>query len=339
MKRALHGMPAYSSILSAELPAKTKTYTPIRHSDIINRVRTEIRDAGFKIVDEKYRSSNEGKIALGTFLINYKSDPDIYLAASFVNSYNKQYAFRFNLGGVDKVTGISMILNNASLGSYKRVHKGNADILATGKIAEFVGDAGEYWDSLIEHKAMLKEITLSTDVRDLILGRLFFRNKVLNGMQMNIIENEIRKPSFTYGTDEESAWSLYCHIALAMKEARPATWMDDQTCLHEAFDDIINFGSRERGTSIVGLTTKRFFSSGAVEKHDKVELSKTEIEEEIAKAEAAVSEVCDTEEESSIKVTTIKASDFVKGKPCPPTDVPDYSFLADDDRADDVGEL
>lgn len=243
MKRALHGMPAYSSILSAELPEKTKTYTPIQHGSIINRVREEIRDAGFIIIDEMYRASNEGKIALGTFKLKYKSDPDIDLCASFVNSYNKQYAFRFNLGGITKINNTAMILNNSKLGAYKRVHKGEADILAAGKISEFIGEAGEYWTALIEHKKQLKEYRLSPDVKDMILGKLFFSEKILNGMQMNIIQKELANPSFDYKVELDSAWALYNHIALSMKEARPATWMSDQIALHDAFDEVLDFGS------------------------------------------------------------------------------------------------
>jgi hypothetical protein len=253
MKRALHGMPAYSSILSAELPEKTKTYTPIQHGSIINRVREEIRDAGFVIIDEMYRASNEGKIALGTFKLRYKSDPDMDLCASFVNSYNKQYAFRFNLGGITKVNDTAMILNNSKLGAYKRVHKGDADILAAGKIAEFIGEAGEYWTALVEHKEQLKEVRISTNVRDMILGNLFFTDKVVNGMQMNIIQKEMANPSFNYKVEDDSAWALYNHIALSMKESRPATWMTDQIMLHDIFDSVLDFESALAGSRYLDL--------------------------------------------------------------------------------------
>ncbi len=268
MKRALHGMIAYGSILKAELPAKTKTYTPINHADIINKVRREIRDAGFVIKGENYKSSNEGKIAVGSYKLQYKSDPDVDLCANFVNSYNKQYAFRFNLGGICKHSGNAIILNDTKMGAYKRVHKGDADILAEGKISEFISDAGVYWDTLIEHKAMLKEIRFGKFTRDLILGKIFYTDEILNGLQMNIISKELKNPSFDYKVDADSAWALYNHISLALKESRPATWIPDQQTLHQSFDEIINFDSKERGESIIGLKAKRFFTTGALEKRD-----------------------------------------------------------------------
>ena len=104
MKKTMSGMPAYATILGATLPEKTETYTPISHTSVINRVRSEITTAGYIITGEEYRCSNNGDIAVGSFRLNYKSDPDIELAANFLNSYNKQYAFRFNLGGMVKVS-------------------------------------------------------------------------------------------------------------------------------------------------------------------------------------------------------------------------------------------
>ena len=77
MKRTLNGMNAYSKMLSTAQPEKTETYTPISHASVINRVRSEITNAGFIITGEDYRCSNDGQVALGTLRMNYKSDPDI----------------------------------------------------------------------------------------------------------------------------------------------------------------------------------------------------------------------------------------------------------------------
>lgn len=240
MRRALQGMEAYSSILSAELPEKTKTYTPIQHSDIVNKIREEIRDAGYIITDELYRSSNEGKIALGTFKLSYKSDPEIDLCASFVNSYNKQYAFRFNLGALIKESNTAMMLNTDAMGAYKRVHKGNADMLATGKIQEFIKDSGSYWDLLLEHKQELMTRVLSDSQAYNIMGQLFFGEEILNTLQLNIVQKEMKNPSFDYKVGKDTAWSLYNHIGISLKESRPATWMTDQMKVHNAFDEVLN---------------------------------------------------------------------------------------------------
>lgn len=239
MKRTMNGMMAYAKILSTPLPEKTDTYTPISHASVINRVRSEITTAGFIITGEEYRCTNDGQIALGTFRMNYKSDPDIELSANFTNSYNKQLAFRFNLGGLVKVCMNGMVLNNNKFGKFKRVHKGTADVLAEGVISDYINNASEYWDSLVLHKEKMKDIILSETMQHHLLGELFFKRDVLNTMQLNTIKKELIKPSFDYKVDLNSAWTLYNHVTLALKDSHPSDWMDYQIKVHELFDEYL----------------------------------------------------------------------------------------------------
>lgn len=240
MKRTVSGMDAYARILSTTLPEKTETYTPISHASVINRVRSEITNAGFIITGEDYRCTNDGQIALGTLRLNYKSDPDIELSANFTNSYNKQLAFKFNLGGLVKVCMNGMMLNNNRFGKFKRVHKGAADLLAEGIITDYINNAGDYWDSLVKHKNSMKKVLLTTTGQHDILGELFFKKEVLNTMQLNNIKKELVNPSFDYKVDSDSAWVLYNHITLALKDSHPSDWIEDQLKVHEIFSDMLN---------------------------------------------------------------------------------------------------
>ncbi len=242
MKRTINGMMAYSKMIGSPLPAKTATYTPIAHTAVINRVRSEITSAGYIITGEEYRATNDGQIAIGTFRMNYKTDPDIELSASFLNSYNKQYAFRFSLGGLVKICNNGMMLSNNKFGSYKRVHTGAAGMLAEGKISEFINDSDVYWSTLVQHKDQLKEVLLSSTAQHDILGELFFRKKLLNTMQLNTIRAEIVKPSFDYKVDNDSAWALYNHITIALKDSHPSDWMNHQVMVHELFEKMLGLG-------------------------------------------------------------------------------------------------
>lgn len=239
MKRTVNGMIAYGKMLSTPLPEKTKTYTPISHKDVVSRVRAEIAAAGYIITGEDYKCTQDGTVAIGNFKLNYKADPDIELSANFMNSYNKQYAFRFSLGGLVKVCMNGMMLSNSKFGAYKRVHKGAADILAAGKISEFIKDSEEYWTTLVQHKEALRDKLITKGAAYTILGKLFFEHSILTTMQLNMIKKEMEKPSFEYNADPESAWVLYNHITLALKEAHPSTWMDDQVKMHQVFCELL----------------------------------------------------------------------------------------------------
>jgi hypothetical protein len=235
MKRTTNGMLAFTKIMGRELPEKTETYTPIAHMNVVNRLRSEIITAGYTITGEEYRCSNDGDVALGSLTINYKADPDLQLCANFLNSYNKQYAFRFSLGGVMTASKAGMILNNANFGSFKRVHKGAADLLAEGKISEYIKDSDVYWRTMIAHKDQLKEQLITTTTMHDILGELFMQKDLLNTMQLNTVKKEYFKPSFEYGVDSDSAYALYNHIAIALKDAHPASWLDHQAQVHDLF--------------------------------------------------------------------------------------------------------
>lgn len=245
MKRTIKGVPAYATIIGAPLPERTESYTPISHTSVINRVRAEITTAGYVITGEEYRCSNNGDIAIGTFRINFKSDPDIELSANFMNSYNKQHAFRFNLGGMVKVCMNGMLMNNNKFGAYRRVHTGAADLLAEGMISSCIKSSEEYWKTLVRHKDNMKDALLSSTVQHDILGELFFKREILNGMQLNMVKSEMNKPSFDYKVDPDSAWALYNHITLALKESHPADWMDAQADVHELFSKFLDLKESE----------------------------------------------------------------------------------------------
>jgi len=239
-------MEAFSEIMTASLPEKTKTYTPIAHMDIISQIRNEIKLAGYKITDEQYKSSNDGKVALGMFKLNYKADDDISLTCNFVNSYNKQYAFRFNLGARFNSTDAGLIISNDNFSKYKRVHKGKANILAHGNISEVLKDSDDYWSTLISHKNFLKSVVLSPSDRHIITGKLFFDLEVLNTLQMNVIQVAMKDYIKSFEKERGTfvnitAFDFYNLLSLSLKESRPATWMDDQIALHKTFDELLVF--------------------------------------------------------------------------------------------------
>jgi hypothetical protein len=138
-----------------------------------------------------------------------------------------------------------MMLNNNKFGKFKRVHKGAADLLAEGIISDYINNAGEYWDSLVEHKDSMKGILLSSTAQHDVLGELFLKRDVINTMQLNTVKKELIKPSFDYKVDSDSAWALYNHITLALKDSHPSDWMEDQIKVHEVFSNMLDLDKTE----------------------------------------------------------------------------------------------
>jgi hypothetical protein len=241
MKKTMTGMLAYSKMMSTELPEKTGTYTPISHHEIISKVRSEIIGAGFIITREDYSCSSDGKVAVGSFGLIYKTDPHIELCANFMNSYNKRYAFRFSLGGIIKQNNAVFMVSDTTHGGFKRMHTGVADILSSHKIKELIDNAGEYWDALVNTKDLMISIPCHKNDLYMKTGELFFETKTINTFQMNQIREEYEKINNQALAEGRSInlWDLYTAITFGVREGNPSTWMNDLEAIYEVFDKMI----------------------------------------------------------------------------------------------------
>jgi hypothetical protein len=242
MKKTMTGMVAYSKMMGADLPEKTSTYTPISHKEIVDKVRSEIIGAGFTITREEYSCTGSGNIAVGSFGLQYRSDPHIELCASFMNSYNKRYAFRFSLGGFIKSNNSVFMAADGTHGSFKRMHTGVADIMSSHKIKEFIDNAGEYWDSLVNAKEALYYRTFdSTDFYN-VTGALFFDNNVLNTFQMSQVKEEMARIEKEANAEYRTLnmWDMYSAVVYGVKEGNPTSWMNDLEMIHSKFQPFID---------------------------------------------------------------------------------------------------
>jgi hypothetical protein len=54
---------------------------------------------------------------------------------------------------------------------------------------------------------------------------------------VGIVKRELDKPSHNYNSDVDSAWTMYNHITLALKESHPSSFMKDHQRVHGYFVD------------------------------------------------------------------------------------------------------
>jgi tRNA U34 5-carboxymethylaminomethyl modifying enzyme MnmG/GidA len=117
--------------------------------------------------------------------------------------------------------------------SFSRKHIGNADYDIINQINKQVVNASESFKTLIRDKNDLIDRKISFRKQSELAGRLFFEEQLIKPNQLNIIKNEMNKPSYKYNVDMNSAWAFYNHVTHAMKETHPKTWMQDQKKFHE----------------------------------------------------------------------------------------------------------
>jgi hypothetical protein len=215
------------------LPNHGKSYTVIPHGTIIDEAKNQLTAAGFVIKKELYKTTLTGDVAQGMYHLESGNDPEMGLMFVWSNSYNKTMAFKCAIGAHVFICSNGMV--SGDLGTYRRRHSGTALTDVTSFIQEQIADASKYYDKLVHDKQMLKDVSLSPREKGTILGRLFAEDEILTLTQVGIVKREIDKPSHFYSSNSDSAWDMYNHITLALKDSHPMKYLSNHQRVHEFF--------------------------------------------------------------------------------------------------------
>ena len=217
------------------LPTHGGRYAVVPHGEIIDIVKAGLTAAGFGITKTEYKMTTDGQVAQGVYHLNYLSDKNMGMMFAWSNSYNKTMRFKCGIGGYVFVCANGVL--NGDLGNYSRKHSGTAlqDVIA--QIDNQIAHAKEHYDSLVYDKNMLQNIILTPKDKGRILGELFAYDEILTLTQVGIVKREIDKPTHKYSNNPDSAWDMYNHITLALKESHPGTYMKDHQRVHQYFVD------------------------------------------------------------------------------------------------------
>lgn len=232
-------MPAKTSFVTeqhlrnAALPSHGKRYTVIPHGFIIDETRRELAAAGFSIDKEMYKTSLDGQIAQGIYHINYGNDADMGLMFAWSNSYNKMMRFKCAIGAQVFICMNGVV--SGDLANYKRKHTGSALIDVTNSIQFQISKAKEYYNNLVADKEMLKQVLLTKSQQGATVGRLLIEQEILTLTQVGMVQREIDKPTHSYSNNPNSAWDLYNHITLALKDSHPLNYLSDHQKVHTFF--------------------------------------------------------------------------------------------------------
>lgn len=234
-------MPTKTSYTTAErltavpLPNHGGRYSVVSHGHIISESKSQLSKAGFSIDKELYKMSLDGQMAQGIYHLKHGSDPDMGLMFAWSNSYNKMMRFKCAIGAHVFICANGVV--SGDMANYARKHSGTALSDVNNHIQSQISKANEYFNNLIADKEMLKQVVLTRGDQASIVGKLFFDKEVLTLTQVGIIKREMEKPTHNYGCDPDSAWSLYNHITLALKESHPQHYIKDHQMVHGMFID------------------------------------------------------------------------------------------------------
>jgi hypothetical protein len=228
----------------APLPNHGGRYAVVSHGDVIDNAKNRILAAGFTIKKEEYRMTTDGQVAQGIYHLDYAGDIDMGMMFAWSNSYNKTMRFKCAVGAYVFICANGVVRGDLCI--YSRKHSGTAlqDVIA--QIDNQICHAKEHYDVLVHDKEMLKNTILTPRLKGKILGELFANEEILTLTQVGIVKREMDKPSHNYNSDVNSAWTMYNHITLALKESHPSSFMKDHQRVHGYFVDA--FGNLVQNT-------------------------------------------------------------------------------------------
>jgi hypothetical protein len=220
-------------LLAVPLPNHGGRYSIVSHGHIISESKSQLAQSGFTIDKEFYKMSLDGQMAQGIYHIKHGNDPDMGLMFAWSNSYNKMMRFKCAIGAHVFICSNGVV--SGDMASYARKHSGTALYDVNNHIQSQISRANEYFTNLIADKEMLKQVVLTREDQASIVGKLLLDKEVLTLTQVGIIKREMDKPSYSYSADPNSAWSLYNHITLALKESHPLHYIKDHQLVHGMF--------------------------------------------------------------------------------------------------------
>lgn len=87
-------------IKNAPVPEKTKSYTPVSHSNVIDCVESVLSSNNFEVIKRNYDCSINANVFRAKYEIHHNRDSELNLMVGFMNSYDKTSTFKFAVGAV-----------------------------------------------------------------------------------------------------------------------------------------------------------------------------------------------------------------------------------------------
>ena len=220
-------------ITSALVPAQTRTYKPVSHSQLIDLTLNGIQAAGFKLDKETYSSAKDGQIANGRFSISNVADSEMQLQIGWQNSYNRSMSLKFAIG--TRILVCSNGCVSGDFGAFKKRHKGDIQDFTPGAITDYIKSAGDSFKIMQQQRDQMKQVEITKRTKAELIGRMMIEEQFICSTQLNIITKELSNPTHDYGA-KDSLWELYNYTTFAMKETHPSQWMESHIKAHKFFN-------------------------------------------------------------------------------------------------------
>jgi len=217
--------------LNAPIPARTSTYSPVTHAEILEAIRANAQTNNLNILRERTYTNRFGTRVTGFFDVEDGTDfgnvHGLKMMFGWRNSYDKSMSVAFVAGGSVWICGNGLI--SGDLMAFKRKHTGTVASELNEKIQVGVDRMRSDFARLNLEVDVMKAYALTPRQKAEILGVMYFERNLVTPTQLSIVKNELTNSEHF---KEDNAWSLYNNVTESLKKSHPIDIIQDHIKLH-----------------------------------------------------------------------------------------------------------
>ena len=230
--------------LQAPLPARTDTYSPVSHAEIIAAIQANAVTNNLKIIRDRMYVNGHGTRVVGFYDVEDGSDfgnvHGLKMMFGYRNSYDKSMSVAFVAGGSVWICGNGCI--SGDMMSFKRKHTGTVAQELNEKIQVGVDRMKSDFGKLNMEVDVMKNYSLTPRQKAEILGVMYFERNLVTPTQLSIIKKELTQSEHF---KEDNAWTLYNNVTESLKKSHAIDIIQDHIKFHSFMREITGMSEPE----------------------------------------------------------------------------------------------
>jgi hypothetical protein len=223
--------------MRAPVPARTATYSPVSHSEIIAAIEAKATQNDLRIIKHSTHANMHGTRVVGFFTVEDIKNPNdsgIKMMFGYRNSYDKSMSVAFVAGGNVWICSNGLI--SGDLISFKRKHTGTVREELHERIQTGIDRMRNDFGRLRMEVDVIKAYPLTSRQKAEVLGVLYFENHIITPNQLGYVKHELTNSEHF---KDNTAWDLYNNVTQALKRSHPVDIISDHIKVHNFFRKIV----------------------------------------------------------------------------------------------------
>lgn len=230
--------------LSAPIPARTNTYSPVSHAQIMGAIRTHARSNNLEVLRERTHSNTLGTRVVGFYDVQDATEfgnvHGLKMMFGYRNSYDKSMSVAFVAGASVWICGNGCI--SGDLMAFKRKHTGSVAEELANSIQVGVNRMRDDFGKLNLEVDVMRNYDLTPRQKAEILGVMYFERNIVTPTQLSLVKNELTNSEHF---KEDNAWHLYNNVTESLKKSHPLDIIQDHIKVHSFFKEICGMDEPE----------------------------------------------------------------------------------------------